>query len=88
MAKSPKTDERKLEMKRILLAATALSIAAGAASAMNNPTELSNVDRSEIKRLVPNADLSNLTVAQVQALQSVIYSEENAKGGQIRAILN
>ena len=55
---------------------------------MNNPTELSNVDRSEIKRLVPNADLSNLTVAQVQALQSVIYSEESAKGGQIRAILN
>lgn len=75
-------------MKRILLTATALMIAAGAASAMTSSSELTASEKHEIKRFVPNADLDGLTVADVHAIQAAIYGGNENRGGQIRAILN
>ncbi len=75
-------------MKRILLSAALLAAAAGAASAMTSPTELSGPDRAEAERLVPNGDFSNLSTEQVGAIAAILNSDEDSRGGQIRAILN
>lgn len=76
-------------MKRILLSAALVLAAAGTASAMTSTTELTPNDRAAVLRYVPNADLSNLTSAQVAALSTTLYTGDNREvGGQIRAILN
>lgn len=77
-------------MKRFALAALVALSAAPAAVAMPGSQLLSNADRAEIGRIVPNADLSNLSLAQAAALSAAINSDgrDNSVGGQIRAILN
>lgn len=75
-------------MKRILLTTALLVTAAGAAAAMTSPTDLSGPDRAEARRIVPNGDFSNLTTAQAGAIAAILNSDEDSRGGQIRAILN
>lgn len=75
-------------MKRILLTATLLVTAAGAAAAMTSSNGLSGPDRAHAQRLVPNGDFSNLTAAQANAIAAILSSDEGSRGGQIRAILN
>ena len=77
-------------MKRFALAALVALSAAPAAFAMTGSQLLSNSDLAEIRQVVPNADLSNLTLAQASALSAALNSDErgNNTGGQIRAILN
>lgn len=53
---------------------------------------LSQTEQAEILRLVPDADLSNITMSQAAALSSILsektYQQKKSKGGAIRAILN
>ena len=74
-------------MTKFALALAALAAFASTASAMSMPG-LSFAAESEIRSIVPNADLSNLTSAQVGALGSVLHGEDSAKGAHIRSILN
>lgn len=75
-------------MKRILLSAALIVTAAGAAVAMTQPTSLTGSDRVYAERLVPNASFDNLTTAQVHAIEGILHSGDDNRGGQIRAILN
>jgi hypothetical protein len=77
-------------MKRFALTALVALSAAPAAVAMPSSQLLSNADRAEISRIVPDADLSNLSQAQASALSAALNSDgrDNSVGGQIRAILN
>lgn len=77
-------------MKRLILAALVASAVAPAAFAMPNSQLLSNADLAEIRRIVPAADLSNLTVAQQGALAAALSGAEREgnAGAEIRAILN
>lgn len=74
-------------MKFALLPALALALGSALAlpAAANG---LSAADASEIRLLVPNADLSDLTAAQIAGLQAVIYGGDGPKAASIRAILN
>ena len=74
-------------MKRLVLTATALVLAAGAASAMTYQPTLTTSDKMEIRQFVPNADFSHLTPAQVLELQAVLYSSDPDTAGQLRSIL-
>jgi hypothetical protein len=76
-------------MKTLILAALVAASTAPAAFA-NNSQLLSNTDIAEIKQIVPNADLSNLTSAQAAFLSAALNNDgpgDNV-GGQIRSILN
>lgn len=75
-------------MTRLMIAAALVLAAAGTASAVTDPAELSAPARMEAQRLVPNGDFDNLSSAQVEAIRSILNSEEDARGGQIRAVLN
>ncbi|MES2844281.1 MAG: hypothetical protein V4747_04565 [Pseudomonadota bacterium] len=81
-------------MKRILLA-TALTIATVAsASAMTmTPTGLSSNVVSEIQRLVPGADLTNISTAQLAEINGLFANSDNLNAGNnprgaLKAILN
>ena len=78
-------------MTRLLLALAAL--AATAAFADSDQQLLSDSDKAEIRRIVPGADLSHLTLAQAGALATALHASgdhhrQTAIGGEIRAILN
>jgi hypothetical protein len=78
-------------MKRLILATVAIITVAPAAFAMAPAQQvLSNADRAEIQRIVPKADLSDLSLADAGALAATLSSDSrgNNVGGQIRAILN
>ena len=76
-------------MKRILLASAVILGTTGVASAMTHPGELTNVEKFEVRHYVPNADLTNLTTAQANAISAILSSgSDNERGGEIRAILN
>lgn len=74
-------------MKHLILAAL---VAASAVPAFATTASLSASDAAAIRGFAPNADLSNLTAAQVAALSSALYSSDRQSeaGQQIRAILN
>jgi len=74
-------------MKRLILSLAALSLSAGAVSAMTSASDLSGSEKQEVRRFVPNADLDNLTTAQVGAIQSVLYGDDEHRAGTIRGIL-
>ncbi|WP_225026468.1 hypothetical protein [Xinfangfangia pollutisoli] len=74
-------------MKRTALFALALSALAPAAFAYS-PTALTDAQVFDVKRYVPNADLSNLTAAQVQAIGNVLNSGDSGIGHSIYSILN
>lgn len=81
-------------MKRFIIA-TALTLAA-ASSAMATPssynTTLPSTMQFDIRTLVPNADLSNLTISQVGQFYGLFASSDNLGAGDnpagaVRAIL-
>lgn len=74
-------------MKKIALALAAFAAFGSAASAMSAPG-LSTFEITEIRSIQPNADLSALTPAEIAALQSALYGDDNKKGSKIRSILN
>ncbi|MCU9849921.1 hypothetical protein OEZ60_18130 [Defluviimonas sp. WL0024] len=75
-------------MTRLMIAIALVLAAAGTASAVTDPSELSGPARMEAQRLVPNGNFDNLTSAQADAIRSILSSEEDARGGQIRSVLN
>lgn len=75
-------------MKRLMIATALVLTAAGTASAVTDPGELSAPARMEAQRLVPNGDFDNLSAAQADAIRSILSSDEDARGGQIRSVLN
>ena len=73
-------------MKRtIATALVAFTALTGAASAMVDPGSLQN----EVRIYAPNADVSNLTTAEVNQLLSIIHggSTESEKRSAVRAIV-
>lgn len=74
-------------MTRILMTA-ALILSAGSAMAMTTHGELTGPARVQAERIVPNADFDNLTSAQVNAIENILASDNDNRGGQIRALLN
>lgn len=84
-------------MKRLILAAAAAALLAPvafttAAFARTAAEEqlLSTIDLRAIQRMFPNADLSNLTRAQMGALSSALHSGDNTYevDHEVRSILN
>lgn len=78
-------------MKRLILTTVAIAALAPAAFAMTAHDQLlTKSDLAEIKRYVPDADLSNLTHAELVALANALDATDrgSAVGGNIRAILN
>ncbi|MBV2359818.1 hypothetical protein KUH32_08530 [Thalassococcus sp. CAU 1522] len=71
--------------KTLAITAIALATLTGAAQAMTQ-TEVS----PEAQLLVPSADFSGLSNAQVATINSIVHSGDtnSEKSGQIRSILN
>ena len=79
-------------MKRFIIATALTLAAASSAMATSTQTTLPGTLQFEIRALVPNADLSNLTTAQVAQFYGLFSSSDNSgsgndTAGQIRAIL-
>ena len=74
-------------MTRILMTA-AMILSAGSAIAMTTHADLTGPARMEAERIVPNGDFDNLTSAQVNAIEAILSSDNDNRGGQIRALLN
>jgi hypothetical protein len=77
-------------MKRIILASIVALSAATGAFAGNG---LSSAIAVEVNRMVPGADLTNLTLSQIARLESLFVNSENLRSGenpsgQIQVILN
>lgn len=75
-------------MTRILLTSALALATAGSAMAMTPHGNLTGPALYEAERLVPNGDFDNLSAAQVNAIESILASDNDNRGGQIRAILN
>ena len=75
-------------MKRILIATALTLVTVGSSFAMVANGQLPATTRAEAQALVPNGDFSNLTAAQAGAIASVIYGDNDHRGGSIRSILN
>jgi hypothetical protein len=75
-------------MKRFILIAAAAATLAPAAFA-SSVGALSPVEESEIRAYAPNADLSNLTSAQISALLAAVHDGDGSGIGRaIYSILN
>ncbi len=78
-------------MKNLILAALIAGASVSSVAAMS-AGQLSEVDRIEAQRLVPSADLSNLTPAQVTAIEFLLTSDNlkagNNPAGKLQVILN
>lgn len=79
-------------MKRFIIAASLVALAAGSASAMTAQDQLLGGHRAEIMRLAPNADLNNLSTKQLGAISSLFSTSEtrrssNDPAGQLFVIL-
>ncbi|SPH25086.1 hypothetical protein DEA8626_04122 [Defluviimonas aquaemixtae] len=77
-------------MTRLVVTAAAIAIFAPAAFALTPSQLLSDIDKAEIRKIVPNADLSNLTTAQPGALAAALYGSgsNGEKRAEVRSILN
>lgn len=81
-------------MKHLILAAVVAALMAPAACVSTGADAdeqlLSTIDRRTIQQMYPDADLSNLTRAQMGALSSALNSSDNyyETTYQIRSILN
>ena len=77
-------------MKRVILSVLAISVATSAFAASGSSHLLSNTDKQEIRRLVPGADLEDLTSAQAGALSAILHSSDKKSetAARVRAILN
>jgi hypothetical protein len=79
-------------MKHLLLASALVAVSGFAAIAQEAPVPLSAALTAQILRLVPDADLSNLTNAQYAQLVSLFSNSENLSsganpGGAVKAII-
>lgn len=74
-------------MKRLITATVILLSLGSSAFAMGASKGLSSADAQVARTYVRNADLSNLTSAQVQAIESALHSDNENVGAQIRSIL-
>lgn len=75
-------------MKRTVLFAAALSALAPAAFAYA-PNQLTTAELAEAAQYAPNADLSNLTTAQVQAISNALTSGDGSGiGAYTYSVLN
>lgn len=75
-------------MKRILTVASLIAVTSGSAMAMSTPSDiLPSASRMAAERLVPNGQFDNLTTAQVNAIEAILFSGDDNRGGQIRSIL-
>ncbi len=52
------------------------------------PPALTDIQQTTVKQLIPDADLSNLTSAQVAAIQQALSGDDSGKAAAIRAALN
>ncbi|MEO6301127.1 MAG: hypothetical protein ABIV25_02755 [Paracoccaceae bacterium] len=69
-------------MKNFLVTTALILGVAGSASAMTyNPTMLSSIAASIVQKYAPNANLTNLTVAQVNEINLVLQSSQRADDG-------
>jgi len=86
----PPSKQKENDMKRALLSVLAISAATSAFAASGSSHLLPNTDKQEIRRLVPGADLENLTSAQAGALAAILHGNDNNSetAAQVRAILN
>jgi hypothetical protein len=87
--RNPETQKETI-MKRIILASIVALSAATGAFAGNG---LSSAIAVEVNRMVPGADLTNLTLSQIARLESLFVNSENLRSGenpagQIQVILN
>jgi len=76
-------------MKNLILAAAAIASVAGAASAsgQTSSNQLSKVDIAELRLLVPNADLDNLTPAQLVSVQAALHGSDEGKVAALHTAL-
>ena len=75
-------------MKHILAVASLIAVTAGSVMAMSTPADvLPGTSKAEAERIVPNGNFDNLTAAQVNAIEAILFSDNRNRGGQIRAIL-
>ncbi len=77
-------------MKRILLASALIVATAGLAAASPAINELAHSKQFEVRLLVPNADLANLSSKQVLAIENVLSASDDHgdDAGSIKTILN
>lgn len=81
-------------MKTLFVAATLALTTAGAAVASTSPLPISEGTKSEVMRLAPGADLSDITAVQAARLSYVIvnsgsdFSNDLDKRNAVRNILN
>jgi xanthine/uracil permease len=73
------TNLRKLNMKSIVLVTALVAATAGTAFAQQAPVALSSAIQAEIRAVLPDADLSNLTNAQYAQLVSFFSNSENTR---------
>ena len=71
---------------KTLISALALIASVTSASAMANG-ELSPSDLHEARTIAPLSDFSNLSAAQANAIESVLYSGDSNTAALIRSIL-
>lgn len=79
-------------MKRFIIATALTLAAASSALAFSSVVDLPATTQVEIRALVPNADLSNLTVAQVARFNDLFSNSDLRRAGEnpvgaVRAIL-
>lgn len=76
-------------MKNLIIAAVALAAVAGTASASGQTPsrQLSAVDAAELRSIVPNANVDNLTAAQIASVRAALYGGDKGKGAAVRAAL-
>lgn len=80
-------------MKRLLISSALVLVAATGAMASGMNSSLPQATKYEVRLLVPNADLENLTTSQALQISNVMSSSEALSAGDnpagvIRAILN
>ncbi len=68
-------------MKHVLIAAILAATAVSAANAEDWSKGLTQQTRNEILQLVPNADLTGLSKAQVQRLEMFFDNSDNLRAG-------
>ncbi|WP_209425249.1 hypothetical protein [Pararhodobacter sp. SW119] len=66
------------------LTVTAFILGAGAAQAMTAADAFTTAERSEIRRLVPEARLSGLSEKQVHELAAIVGSRDHANRAEAR----
>ncbi len=69
-------------MKNLILAALIAGASVSSVAAMTTTGQLSEVNRIEAQSYVPNGDFSNLTPAQVTAIDLLLLSSDDLRAGE------